>query len=82
VAVHAWLMMWGNPDWQKRYVQELKVHFPVDLGALQVGLVVRSFDLLWRWKDESEADLSQARAQMSEYLRQCLDPEYVRRIFE
>ncbi|MFH2062737.1 MAG: hypothetical protein ABIJ46_01125 [bacterium] len=82
VAVHAWLMMWGNPDWQARYVAAIREHFPVDLGALQVGLLVRSFEMLWRWKDDPEVDVGSARAQMAESFRHSLDPEYVRQVFE
>lgn len=81
VAMHCWLMMWGNPRWQARYMSELKRHFPVDEPMLQVGLLVKSFDMVWRWKDEPEMNVGFARTQMLSYFRQCLDLDYVRQIF-
>ncbi len=81
VAMHCWLMMWGNPAWQARYMQELKNHFPVDEEEMQVGLLVKSFDLVWHWRDEPEMNIGFARTQMLSYFRSCLDLDYVRQIF-
>jgi hypothetical protein len=81
VAMHGWLMMWGNAQWQARYMQEIKNHFPVDEQEMQVGLLVKSFDMVWRWKDEPEMNIGFARTQMLSYFRQSLDLDYVRQIF-
>ncbi|MFH1047961.1 MAG: hypothetical protein V1738_06710 [Patescibacteria group bacterium] len=81
VAMHAWLLMWGNAKWQARYMQEIKHHFPVDEQEMQVGLLVRSFDMVWRWKDEPEMNIGFARTQMLAYFQQCLDLDYVRQLF-
>ncbi len=82
VAMHAWLLMWGNPAWQQTYLREINKHFPVDVGEMQVGLLVKSFDVIWRWRDMPEEQVGFARTQMIAYFKQCIDPEYVGKIFE
>lgn len=81
VAMYSWILMWGNPAWQIAYITELKKHFPVDVGEMQVGLLVKSFDQAYRWREGSEEFVGTARSQMLSYFRQCLDQEYVREIF-
>lgn len=81
VAVYAWLLMWGNPKWQIEYVNQLKVHFPIDLEEMQIGLLVKAFDQVYRWREEPEEIIGFARTQMLAYFRQCLDKEYVKEIF-
>lgn len=81
VAMYAWLMMWGNPEWQQTYVNELNRHFPVDIIEMQVGLLVRSFDLIQHWKDQPEEHFGVARRQMAWYFSQCLDVNFVSKIF-
>jgi hypothetical protein len=82
VAMHAWLMMWGNARWQTRYIREIKRHFPIDEEEMQIGLLVESFDRIWRWRDEPEMNVGFARTQMLAYFKQCLEMEYVRDIFK
>lgn len=81
-AMYAWLLMWGNPKWQVEYVAEIKKHFPVDVHEMQIGLLVKSFDQAYRWREDSEDAIGGARNQMLAYFRQCLDVEYVRSIFD
>ncbi len=81
VAMYAWLMMWGNAQWQAEYVREIKQHFPVDVAEMQVGLLVRSFDMIYRWHEEPEEQIGFARTQMLAYFRQCLDINYVKELF-
>jgi hypothetical protein len=80
-AMHAWLLMWGNPKWQIEYAAQLKKHFPIDPDEMQFGLLIKSFDQVYRWRGEPEELIGFARTQMLSYFRQCLDKEYVRRIF-
>jgi len=82
VAMYSWLLMWGNPQWQQEYVRELKNHFPTDVEEMQVGLLVKSFDQVYRWREEREENIGFARTQMLAYFRQCLDVRYVAQIFE
>ena len=82
VAMYAWLLMWGNPAWQQTYTREIKKHFPVDMGEMQVGLLVKAFDIIWRWRDIPEEQIGFARAQMIAYFKQCVDFDYVRKIFQ
>jgi len=81
VAMYAWLLMWGNPKWQIEYVAELKKHFPIDVDEMQIGLLVKAFDQVYRWREEPEESIGFARTQMLAYFRQCLDKEYVKEIF-
>jgi len=73
--------MWGNTKWQARYIREIKRHFPIDEEEMQVGLLVESFDRVWRWRDEPEMNVGFARTQMLAYFKQCLELDYVRDIF-
>ncbi|MEY4745159.1 MAG: hypothetical protein RL272_1104 [Candidatus Parcubacteria bacterium] len=82
VAMYAWILMWGNPAWQKEYISEIRRHFPVDLGAMQIGILVRSFDLIYRWREQPEEYIGFARTQMLAYFHQALDLDFVRKIFE
>ena len=81
VAMYAWLLMWGNSRWQVEYVAQIKRHFPVDVNEMQAGLLVKSFEQAYRWREEPEESIGFARTQMLAYFRQCLDAEYVREIF-
>ena len=81
VAMYAWLLMWGNPAWQQAYVGEIKKHFPVDIEEMQIGLLVKAFDQVYRWREQPEEYIGFARTQMLAYFHQCLDIEYVRKIF-
>ena len=82
VAMHAWLLMWGNAPWQQTYLREIKKHFPVDIDEMQAGLLVKSFDAIWRWRDLSEEQVGFSRTQMIAYFKECTDVEYVKKIFE
>lgn len=81
VAMHAWLMMWGNPAWQATYIREIARHFPVDLEEMQVGLLVESFNHVYRWREEPEESVGIARSQMLAYFHQSLEISYVKEIF-
>ena len=81
VAMHAWLMMWGNPKWQSNYIKKIVEHFPIDFEEMQAGLLVESFKLVYRWRDEPEETIGLARSQMLAYFHQCLDLNYVQGIF-
>lgn len=81
VAMYAWLLMWGNTQWQQAYVAEIKRHFPVDVEEMQIGLLVKAFDQVYRWRNEPEEYIGFARTQMLAYFHQCLDIDYVRKIF-
>lgn len=81
VAMYAWLMMWGNPQWQIAYVKEIKKHFPVDIGEMQIGLLIKAFDQAYRWREMPEDNIGFARTQMLAYFNECLDLEYVRELF-
>lgn len=81
VAMHAWLMMWGNPAWQEAYLKEIIKHFPVDIEEMQVALMVRSFDMVYRWREESEEQIGLARSQMLTYFHHSLSADYVRELF-
>jgi hypothetical protein len=80
-AMHAWLLMWGNPAWQQTYVGQLQRHFPVDINEMQIGLLVKSFDAVQRWRSLPEDHVGAARTQMIAYFRQCTDADFVRQIF-
>jgi hypothetical protein len=54
VAMYSWLLMWGNPQWQEHYMNLLKTHFPVDIEEMQIGLLVKSFDQVYRWREMPE----------------------------
>lgn len=82
VAMYAWLLMWGNPEWQQAYIREIKKHFPVDIEEIRAGLLVKAFEQAYRWKDTPEESIGFARTQMLAYFRQCLDLDYVRAIFD
>jgi hypothetical protein len=82
VAMYAWLLMWGNPEWQKTYIAAIKAHFPIDFEEMQIGLLVKSFDQAYRWREMPEEHIGFARTQMLSCFKQCLDLEYVRSIFE
>jgi hypothetical protein len=82
VAMYSWLLMWGNPKWQIEYVAEIKKHFPVDVEEMRIGLLVKSFDQVYRWREEPEEYIGFARTQMLAYFHQCLDLDYVSKIFE
>jgi hypothetical protein len=73
--------MWGNPKWQIEYVARLKEHFPIDIDEMQIGMLVKSFDQVYRWREEPEEVIGFSRTQMLAYFRQCLDKEYVKEIF-
>lgn len=81
VAMYAWLLMWGNPKWQVAYVSEIKKHFPVDVEEMRIGLLIKSFDQVYRWREEPEEYIGFARTQMLAYFHQCLDLDYVSDIF-
>lgn len=81
VAMHAWLLMWGNPQWQIAYADQIKKHFPVDIAEMQTGLLVKSFELAYRWRDLPEENVGLARSQMLAYFHECLDEDYVRDLF-
>jgi aminoglycoside phosphotransferase (APT) family kinase protein len=82
VAMHAWLMMWGNADWQAAYIRQINRHFPIDYEEMQVGLLVNTFDRVYGWREHPEELIGLARAQMLSYFRQCLDSKYVQSIFK
>ncbi|MGH3554551.1 MAG: hypothetical protein ACRDT5_18590, partial [Mycobacterium sp.] len=81
VAMHAWLLMWGNPAWQQVYIKEMQKHFPVDVNEIQIGLLVKSFDLVQRWRHLPEEQVGFARTQMIAYFHQCIDMDYVNQLF-
>jgi hypothetical protein len=81
VAMYAWLLMWGNPKWQVSYVDEIKKHFPVDVDEMQVGLLIKAFEQVYRWREEPEEYIGFARTQLLAYFHQALDKDYVREIF-
>ncbi|KPJ85303.1 hypothetical protein AMJ57_03630 [Parcubacteria bacterium SG8_24] len=80
VAMHAWLLMWGNPRWQIRYIREIREHFPIDVEEMQVGLLVKSFEQIYKWREEPEEYIGFARSQMLSYFRNHLEIERVREI--
>ncbi|MBN1585618.1 phosphotransferase [Candidatus Uhrbacteria bacterium] len=81
VAMHAWLMMWGNPEWQADYIRALVEHFPIDIEEMQAGLLVKSFDAAYRWRIEPEETVGLARSQMLAYFRRFLEIDRVREMF-
>lgn len=81
VAMYAWLLMWGNTQWQQAYVREIQQHFPVDVEEMQIGMLVKAFDQVYRWREQPEEYIGFARTQMLAYFHQCLDLDYVRKIF-
>ena len=81
VAMRAWLMMWGNPEWQLNYIKKMVEHFPIDIEEMQAGLLVEAFNIVYRWRNEPEETVGLARSQMLAYFHQCLDLNYVREIF-
>lgn len=81
VAMYAWLLMWGNPKWQVEYAGEIKNHFPIDAEEMQIGLLIKAFEQVYRWREEPEEHIGFARAQMLAYFHQALDKDYVRNIF-
>ena len=81
VAMKAWIMMWGNPDWQIAFVRELKKHFPIDVTEMQVGILVKCHDQIYAWREKSEDAIGLARSQMLSYFRSALDDELVKKIF-
>jgi len=81
VAMYTWMLMWGNAKWQVEYIAEIKRHFPVDIDEMQTGLLVKSFDQVYRWREQPEEIIGFARTQMLSYFRQSLIREYVRDIF-
>lgn len=82
VAMYAWLLMWGNPVWQLAYIREIKKHFPIDIEEMRVGLLIKSFEQAYRWKDTPEESIGFARTQMLAYFHQCLELEFVQAIFD
>jgi hypothetical protein len=80
VAMYAWLLMWGNPEWQTTYMAAIKVHFPVDEAEMQIGLLVKSFEQVYRWRELPEEHVGFARTQMLSYFKQFLEIENVRLI--
>ncbi len=81
VAAYAWLLMWGNAEWQETYAAAVASHFPVDMDEMQVGLLVKSFEQAYRWRDLPPEHISVARNRMLDYFTEFLDVEKVRRIF-
>lgn len=81
VTMYAWLLMWGNPQWQQAYFAEIRKHFPIDHAEMQVGLLVKSFDQIYRWRDMPEEHIGFARTQMLAYFHLGLDIDYVRQLF-
>ncbi len=81
VAMYSWILMWGNPAWQGAYVEEIRKHFPVDYGEMQIGLLVKAFDQVYRWREQPEEYIGFARTQMLAYFHQALDLDYVKEIF-
>lgn len=81
VAMHAWILMWGNPKWQIEYMHGLKKHFPIDIEEMRIGLLVQSFGQAFRWRETAEERIGFARTQMLAYFRQCLDLDYVKALF-
>ncbi len=81
VAMHAWILMWGNPKWQIEYTHALKKHFPIDVEEMRIGLLVRSFEQAYRWRESVEERIGFARTQMLAYFHQCLDLDYVKTLF-
>jgi hypothetical protein len=45
VAAVAFIHMWGNPEWQKAYVNELKHTFSLDEQSFNKGIVMKSLEL-------------------------------------
>lgn len=82
VAMNAWLMMWGNPEWQAAYIKELKMHFPVDIEEMQAGLLVGAADRVWQWRQRPEQDVGFSRTQLLQYFEKCLDRNFVQSIFD
>lgn len=80
VAMYAWLLMWGNPEWQATYMAAIKAHFPIDEAELQIGLLVKAFEQVYRWREMPEEHVGFARTQMLAYFKQFLEIENVRRI--
>jgi len=74
--------MWGNPVWQAAYIQEIKKHFPVDVEAMQVGLLVKAANRIWLWRDVPEEHIGFSRSQLLAYFNKCLDLKFVQSIFE
>jgi len=81
VTMYGWLMMWGNPAWQQAYFAEIRKHFPIDHAEMQVGLLVKAFDQIYRWRDMPEEHIGFARTQMLAYFHLGLDVDYVRQLF-
>jgi hypothetical protein len=81
VAMKAYVMMWGNPAWQKAYIAEINRHFPVDIEEMQVGLLVKCSNRIWLWREQPEELLGMARAQLINCFHSCLDIDSVRKIF-
>ncbi|MBI4457456.1 hypothetical protein HY633_00645 [Candidatus Uhrbacteria bacterium] len=81
VAMYAWMLMWGNPQWQIAYLRSIVEHFPVDVRQMRIGLLVRSFEQAFFWRDADEEHLGPARNQMLAYFHEALDEEYVRDLF-
>jgi len=81
VSMYAWMLMWGNPAWQQAYLTETRKHFPVDHAEIQIGLLVKAFDQVHRWREMPEEHVGFARTQMLSYFHQGIDLDYVRHLF-
>jgi len=81
VAMKAWIMMWGNPAWQIAFVKDVKKHFPVDVDEMQVGILVKSHDQIYAWREKSEDAIGIARSQLLSYFTNSLDNNFVQQIF-
>ena len=81
VAMYAWMMMWGNPQWQIAYLREIIEHFPLDVTEMRIGLLVRAFEQAYFWRDAAEDRIGPARNQMLAYFQEALDEDYLRDLF-
>lgn len=54
VAAVFYAHMWGNPAWQKKYVEELQILFDFDQAGFQKGIIIKTLGLANFWYSELE----------------------------
>lgn len=69
LIAYLWMLMFGNPRWQKKLLEETRANFKIDPKIFQLMLLTKSFDevYLWRKRNTQKDYLKTARNAMISY---------------
>ena len=82
LAAYLWMLMFGNPRWQKKLIKMVRENFGINYEVFQLMLLTKAFDETYLWKeiDAKNDSLKTAREKMISHVYLALTAEGIRNI--